>query len=153
DLQTAMSFVRSHASQYRTDPAHVSTLGFSAGGHLSFRLAENGTLGGTRPNAVASLSGPATLRLECDKNAKGDPCEMRTYYIGCKLKSCASAWTAESPASNVVSSTSPAFVANGTNDKLVLYQNAVNMSDALGAKGITHQLCTVKTGKHAQATD
>src|SRR3954469_10221489 len=64
DLQAAMSFIRSHASQYHTDAAHVDTIGFSAGGHLSFRLAVNGTVGGTRPNAIASLSGPSTLRLE-----------------------------------------------------------------------------------------
>jgi len=153
DLQTAMSWVRAHASTYKTDPAHVSTIGFSAGGHISFRLAENGTIGGTRPNAIASLSGPATLRLECDKNPTGDPCTMRTYYVGCKLKSCLPAWTAESPAANVISGTSPAFVANGTNDKLVLYQNAINMTDALNAKHVVNTLCTVKSGKHAQATD
>jgi acetyl esterase/lipase len=153
DLQAAMTFIRANANTYKTDSAHVSTLGFSAGGHLSFRLAENGTVGGTRPNAIASLSGPATLRLECDKNGSSDPCAMRTYYIGCKLKSCASAWTAESPSSNVTAGTSPAFVANGTKDKLVLYQNAVDMTNALNAKGIANQLCTVDTGKHAQATD
>src|SRR3954469_24449337 len=101
--RAAMTFVRSHASQYNTDPGHVSTLGFSAGGHLSFRLAENGTIGGTRPDAVASLSGPATLRLECDKNPDGDPCLMRTYYIGCKLRSCGSAWNAGAPAAHGIS--------------------------------------------------
>src|SRR5262249_6875767 len=147
DLQAAMSFVRSHASQYRTDPAHVSTIGFSAGGHLSFRLAENGTVGGTRPNAIASLSGPSLLPLQCDRNPAGGPCTMRTYYVGCQLAACGSAWTAESPASNVTGSTSPAFVANGTNDRLVLYQNAVDMTNALTAKGVANRLCTVKTGK------
>jgi len=41
DAQRALSFVRSHASEWKIDPHRIGVLGFSAGGNLAARLATN----------------------------------------------------------------------------------------------------------------
>src|SRR6516225_2368263 len=49
DVQRAISLVRSHAADWRIDPARVGVVGFSAGGHLAM-MASTRFDSGSRPD-------------------------------------------------------------------------------------------------------
>ncbi len=56
DAQRALGIVRSHAKEWNVDPQRIGILGFSAGGHLSATLLQNGQRTYPRVDAADDIS-------------------------------------------------------------------------------------------------
>jgi acetyl esterase len=62
DVRAAVRFLRAHAAEWKIDPARVSLLGASAGGHLALLAAFRQAGGPDAVEKVISISGPTDLR-------------------------------------------------------------------------------------------
>ena len=79
DVEYAVDFLRSNASTYRIDPAHIGVMGESAGGHLAALLglsderqwldgARGGVSQSPRVQAVVDMFGPSDLKLTFEQH-------------------------------------------------------------------------------------
>ena len=79
DVEYAVDFLRSNASTYRIDPAHIGVMGESAGGHLAALLglsderqwldgAHGGVSQSPRVQAVVDMFGPSDLKLTFEQH-------------------------------------------------------------------------------------
>ncbi len=66
DVQTAIHWVKAHASQYKGDPNRIALLGYSAGGHLVC-LAATTAQADTRIQAVVGLAPPTDLLADAER--------------------------------------------------------------------------------------
>ena len=69
DVQSALRYVRTHAAQFRIDPARIAALGFSAGGHLATMVALRPDPRGPegRVDVAVNLNGEHDLTMPPDK--------------------------------------------------------------------------------------
>ena len=150
DALRAIQWVRSHAKDFRVDPAHIGIMGFSAGGHLA---ASAGTLFSRAPefghDAVAETSArPDFMALiyPVISNQK----DVRHGCINNLLPANATpeALDALSREKSVSAETPPAFLVHSKDDKIVIYQNSVLMHEALQKNGVASQLNLYVQGGH-----
>lgn len=159
-LETAVSWIRSHASNYGVDPARVGALGASAGGNLVALLGLVPTgpcTSGARVAAVVSWSGPMDLTaLYQHPCVSARKCEGINRvgigdFAGCPTPtSCPAKYQAASPASHVGGDDPPIYLFNSS-DEVIPEDQAANMATSLAGKGVTHQLTVYPGTKHARA--
>ncbi|MDG2534006.1 alpha/beta hydrolase [Sphingomonas sp. HITSZ_GF] len=151
DAQRAMRLIRAGAEKWRFDPARVATIGFSAGGHLTARLASRFALKTydpvdaadtqpTRPTVaglffpVITLAGPA---------AHGD---SKRELLGKDVTPERIArYSAET---DLPADMPPTFVACAANDPVVSPANSLMIFAALQAAKIPSELHVFEKGGH-----
>lgn len=151
DAQRAMRCIRAGAAKWRIDPARVAAIGFSAGGHLTARLASRAALGtydpvdaadaqSARP-IVAGLFFPViTLKAPA---AHGD---SKRELLGGEVTAARIArFSAES---DLPADMPPTFVACAADDPVVSPANSLTMFGALQAAKIPSELHVFERGGH-----
>ncbi len=151
DAQRAVRIVRSHAAEWKIDPAKIGILGFSAGGHLSAMTGVHYIDGktdaadlvervSTRPDflvlvyPVITMEGSAS-HGGCVKNLLGENPEPAL------LKEC-------STQLHVNANTPPTFILHTTLDQAVPVANAVLFYEACVAAGVPVEIHLFEQGKH-----
>ena len=128
-------WLRTNATQYKTDKDHIAAFGFSADGNLACMLgATNGkefkVSGGhadqsDRVQAVVSFYGMLDLpeldrcRKDMDARQNWMISYSLTNYLGCTREKFEERYVKASPGSYVTKDTAPTFLVHGTEDKLV----------------------------------
>jgi acetyl esterase/lipase len=155
DAGDAVAWVRAHAADYKADPNHVGTFGFSTGGNLAFMTTVMGVPGGNRADAAVAWSATTELgyledgRVSCTLSSSPTSCtNSRMRYIGCTLATCPRAWAKASPYDHLDSADAPMFIANSFYE-LVPYQEAVDLYDLASQLGVPATLCSAPSG-HAR---
>jgi acetyl esterase/lipase len=160
DVKAAILWARENASQYGADPTRLSSLGLSSGGALVYLAAGTGTKGGTAPDLAAAWSGPTELgylvdgvTVACSSSNNPTHCTSGVAnYTGCALDVCPAEYVKDSAITYVSAANPPTFVANSTQE-LIPFAEAQEYADALGAAGVTFELCPVVGSKHAGAME
>ena len=137
DAQRAVRVVRAQARARRLDPAAVSVVGFSAGGHLAATLATDvaATPGTPRPDQIDDEdSRPACVGLiyPVISHAPGiGHAESTRQLLGASPD--ATTIARRSPASHVTPTTPPIFLAHALDDPAVPAENSLIMMRAMQA--------------------
>jgi acetyl esterase/lipase len=153
DVQLAMRWVRAHARDYGIDPSRVCAEGVSAGGQLALLLGvvpgiDPGDMQALLPNVsphadcVISISGPSDLKAYAAVRpgdagmlfGKGDPAGTAARQLSA------------SPALRVTKAAVPALIIHGLTDRLVPFEQATEMQDALTRAGIPSWLVSYGGG-------
>lgn len=155
DAQRAMRVIRARAKHFEIDPASLSVLGFSAGGHLAATLAvqhaertyaplDEIDRASTRPFAaglvypVITMMSPWTHDLS-RKSLLGEP----TSDSDIRRRSAELHVNADTP---------PIFLVHATDDDAVPVENSLRMMDALRAAGRPVEAHLLQEGAHAFGT-
>lgn len=151
DAQRAIRLLRSHAADWRLDPARIGIMGFSAGGHLAMTAStrfDNGTAGAadavdrasSRPDFV--VLGYPVISMTEEWTHKGS----RTNLLGenpdpelAKSLSGERAVTRETP---------PTFLFHTNEDTAVPAENSVHYYLALRKAGIPAEMHVFEKGPH-----
>ncbi len=151
DAQRAIRLVRSHAADWRLDPARIGIMGFSAGGHLAMTAStwfDNGAAGaadtvdraGSRPD-FAVLGYPVISMTE-GWTHKGS----RTNLLGEKFDpELAKSLSGERA---VTTETPPTFLFQTNEDTAVPAENSVYYYLALRKAGIPAEMHVFERGPH-----
>lgn len=151
DAQRAMRIMRAGAAKWKFDPARVATIGFSAGGHLTARLASRFALKtydpvdaadtqSARPTVAGLFFPVITLTAPA---AHGD--SKRELLGGDNTPERIARWSAET---DLPADMPPTFVAHAADDPAVSPTNSLIMFAALQAAKIPSELHIFETGKH-----
>ncbi len=153
EARAALAFLRSHAAEYRIDPARMIVAGTSAGGELAALLAlapegPKGSAGGSpagsqdrAPPLVAAVILNGVFDLHSDAH-------VITRYLGARCETVAAACADASPLLHVHPGAPPFFVGHGTADHVVDYRQALRFIAALRAAGIAVTPFVADGGPH-----
>ncbi|MDB5295874.1 MAG: Alpha/beta hydrolase fold-3 domain protein [Phycisphaerales bacterium] len=144
DVKCAVRYLRAHADQYNLDPTRLGAVGFSAGAHLSMMLGTTDKADGlegeggwpepsSKVQAVVSFFGPTNLAA-ADLLPNTSP--ILNKFLGGTLAQKPDAYKQASPVTFVRRDTAPMLLFQGTNDNLVNWKQAVEMTDALAKNGV-----------------
>ena len=152
DAQRAIRVIRARAASEGVDPATVTVIGFSAGGHLAAMLATRHAESTyvpvdaadrleARPLGVALVYPVVTMRLP------------PTHELSRKLL-LGEAPNAEVIAANsgedlVKAATPPLFIVHALDDEAVPAENSLRLAAALRTAGMPHELHLLQEGGHA----
>ena len=151
DAQRAIRMVRSHATDWRIDPARIGIMGFSAGGHLAMTastLFDGGDT--TAPDVVDRVSSRPDFAI-----------------LGYPVISMTAAWTHQGSKRNllgekpddelakklsgelaVTKETPPTFIFQTNEDKAVPAENSVHYYLALRQAGVPAEMHAFEKGAH-----
>jgi acetyl esterase/lipase len=151
DAQRAMRLIRAGAAKWSIDPARVAAMGFSAGGHLTARLASRATLQTYAPVDAADTQSarPTVIGLffpvitMTEPSAHGD---SKRNLLGADASP---ARIARFSAENALPADMPAtLVAHAADDPVVSPANSLAMFAALQAAKIPSELHIFEKGGH-----
>jgi len=149
DVQTAIRWVKTHASEFKGDPERIALLGYSAGGHLV-------TLAGTRPEpdtrvqAVAALAPPTDLVADNERRG-GLSISMRNlfHWDSTNLTDGVRAVLKEaSPLTYVQPGLPPFLILQGSADKTVPAGQSLAFQQKLQAAGGECGMILIPEGQH-----
>lgn len=145
DVETAIRWVKAHASEYRFDPRRIALIGESAGGHLVALVATRGSAG-CEVAAVVPFYAPTSVVMETNQEI---PASITAYFGVSEVNPGSLALLREaSPLYHVRQGLPPFLLLHGTVDKLVDYEQSVVFQKALRDVGVTCDLITVRDGGH-----
>jgi acetyl esterase len=147
DVQAAVRWVRSHAEEYRIDPARIAALGESAGGHLTAMLATLGSGAGdegARIRVGAAWSPPTDLVALAGSRGAG----WIGPLLGCNRETCPDRLAQSSPVTHVDRSDAPLYLIHST-DELVPLSQTEALAGKLKAAGVDHRLDVLPGDRHA----
>jgi alpha-L-fucosidase 2 len=150
DVQTAIRWVKAHASDYKGDANRIALIGESAGGQmvcLAAALADNET----RVNAVVGFAPPTDM--VADTIRRGGLSKSAQQLLGLtQFDDHARAVLHDmSPLNYVTAQYPPTLLIHGTIDKSVLYQQSLNFQAKLKLLGVRCDLITITGGVHGMA--
>jgi acetyl esterase/lipase len=152
DAQRALRIIRSHAAQWKINPAMIGIMGVSAGGHLATTAGTHtedvSTIGDSldgvsfKPDFMILISPVITMgtltHAGSRRNLLGEhPSEAMILKYSNEL--------------HVTSATPPTFLVHAFNDKSVPLKNSLLFYDALVAANVSSSLHVFPQGAHAIA--
>jgi len=162
DCQEAVRWVRSHATDYRIDPARIAAVGVSAGGHLASllgtwadrpgRAAHNETDSSlsqgssARVQAVVSMYGPTDLAG--DRTVAPLPTSPVQLMLGGEKKEREHAYREATPLNHVTSDDPPVLLIHGSDDQLVPPEQSEALALALESAGVKNRLILIDHAAH-----
>jgi acetyl esterase/lipase len=156
DCQAAVRWLRSHAADYKIDPAQIGGYGYSAGGQLVALL---GALGDDDVREEHLPKDAPSARLQAVV-AGGAPCDFRAipanssrlaYWLGGTRAAKPDAYRVASPAAFVSADDPPMFFFHGARDELVPIRSPQRMVELLVRTGVTAEMYTVEERGHFTA--
>ena len=138
DVESAVRWLREHATQYRCDPQRIGAWGYSAGAHLALLVATRnqpvspGTTS-TRIKAVVGGGTPTDMLLFGDS-------DIVNGFMGGTAANLPDAYRDASPVSHVSPDDPPAFLYHGKQDWIVAPQHTHLLADRLRAAGVKVQV-------------
>ena len=164
DTKAAVRFVRAHADQYHIDGSRIGSLGQSAGGHLAVMLAVTGDIpelegkGGhfgvsSRIQAAVSFAGVFNFisRLEeggHQKRMVEKKRETNGLWVGEPFSPNSERWRKASPFFYVSQEDPPTLLVHCKPDRVVPYEQSVEMYEALRRYSDSHELVLFEEGGH-----
>lgn len=155
-VRAAVRFVHSHAGDYGIDANRVGVSGISSGGHLSLMIAGSPD---SPANAVAAISPPTDLaNWGKPDHLLTDVPEMKIFLpalgVDPKAPNSDSAGVLQklSPITLVNPKFPPTLIVHGDSDKIVPFQQAKVMDQALAKVGVDHKLVAIPGGGHDEKT-
>ena len=145
DVVAAISYVKEHAAEFNIDPNRMALVGESAGGQLAAMAAIRDT-GAVR--AVVAFYTPSDL-VSLMENSSFIPSQIRDKVIGTPWERLVLAGLGRlSPIDNVRSDMPPFLFIHGTDDRLVPYQQSVDMCNRMRQAAASCQLFPVDGAGH-----
>jgi acetyl esterase/lipase len=163
DAKAAVRWLRANAARYGLDPARISAVGWSAGGHLGALL---GSSGGIREfevgdnlekaSAVRAVIAfyPAVDFLQMDQHrlpggrVHDDSTSEESRLIGGPIQERRELVKSANPVTYVTADDPPFFIIHGTRDLTVPYHQSQILTEALQTKGVPVTLRTIDGGGH-----
>lgn len=147
----SMEWIRAHADEWNIDPAGISVMGFSAGGHLAALLSvswNRPVLAENDCTAAPSVYRPDAQILCYPVVTFGEHSHCDSYFnlLGKGRPDCD--YEALAPHTLVNSDTPRAFLWATADDPLVPAENAMIMASALRKNGIPFELHIYENGQH-----
>jgi len=168
DCKAAIRWIKANAKTHGLNADKIAVWGSSAGGHLvamlgvtgeeDSRAQLEGTLGehleqNTRVSAVVDYFGPTSLLTMTDPASAGGhnaPHSPESRLIGGPIQENKAKATQASPLSWVTSEAAPFFVAHGTADRVVPFDQSTTMVEALKKVGVPVYFQQIKEGGHGR---
>lgn len=146
DVRTALQWVQDHAQEYRGDPANISMIGYSAGGHLATLVAV--TADDPAVTSVVGLAAPTDMPLDILRRGGLSP-SMKDLLTAREIDAAVleTLWTM-SPINYVRPGLPPFLLVAGTSDQSVPYPQSVHLKDRLEAVGVRCDLITLPEAPH-----
>ena len=149
DVETAIRWVKKHASEYKGDPDRIALLGYSAGGHL-VTFAGTQTNEDIRVQAIAALAPPTDLVADNERRGGLTP-SMKALFgfdttniddeVRTVLKE-------NSPLTCAQPGLPPFLILQGSADKTVPAGQSLAFQEKLKAAGVTCDLIMIPGGQH-----
>jgi acetyl esterase/lipase len=153
ELQSAVRWVRSHASQFGINTSQVVAMGESAGANLANLLGNqsregvtSGAVDSASVDAVVSFSSPtdlASLYAESPQAGKAV-----TQFLGGPPTAIPGNYMAASPADQVSPNSAPTLLIHGGSDPLVPVSQSLELAHALTAAGVRNGLVILPGSGH-----
>ena len=163
DCKAAVRWIKGHAKEYNLDPDRIAVWGGSAGGHLVAMLGVSGdvkelegALGNhldqsSRVTCVADYFGPTDLLTmgdfpsTIDHNAADSP---ESVLIGGAIPENREAASKASPLNYVTKDDAPVFIAHGTKDNMVPFNQSEIFAAALKGADVPVHFQMIEDGGH-----
>ena len=149
DVQTAVHWVKQHATEYKGDPDHIALLGYSAGGHL-VTLAGTLAAADLHIQAVVGMAPPTDLVWDNERRG-GLSTSMRNlfdYSTTNITKERRVVLKRYSPLTYVKPGLQPFLFVQGSADRTVPYQGTTNFMAALERANVSCDLLVITNGQH-----
>jgi len=150
DVQTALGFVREHATEYEADGDRIALVGRSAGGHLAMLAAYQPDAPPIR--AVVSYYGPFNLTAGYADPPQPDPINVRAVlraFLGGPPAELPALYRTASPATYVTRPLPPTLLVHGGRDHLVEVKFAQAMYQRLRAANSPAVLLEIPWAEHS----
>jgi acetyl esterase/lipase len=147
DCKAAIRWLKAHAHDYGYDPDRIGVVGESAGGHLVGLL---GTTSGLHKFDVGeNLTYPSDVTCAVDLFGVSDFARLSgSKLVGSDPNNQVQRARDASPITYVHKDQPPMLIVHGTDDKLVPYEQAVILADAMDKVGARYHFHTVIGGGH-----
>ena len=156
-MKAAVRFLRANAAKYHLDPAHIGTLGGSAGGHLVLMLGLTAGVPefeGSGPNrdqssavqCVVDEYGPTDFTQSYSKSV--DAAEVLPKFLGGDLDHERLIHMRASPINWVTPNAAPTLAIHGTADPYVAYEQSLWIVERLIAAGVPAEIETISGAGH-----
>jgi pectinesterase len=151
DIETAIRWVKSHAVEFKVDPARLGLLGESAGGHLVTMVVVRAK-DDTRVAAAIPFYAPVDLESDTERRG-GLSLSLRALFgRSYEVDDAAAQLLREASPLNYVGAGLPPFLlVHGTADMSVPYSQSVRLQAKLRAAGVSCDLITIDDGVHGMA--
>lgn len=147
DVRQAVIFIRTHAAEYHVDPNRIAIIGESAGAQLASMAALKPALGGMVQAAVAFYC-PSDLVSLVQHNPQ-IPESIRQFFTVNPIGTLLLGTLRNLSPMNFVSKDAPPFLLiHGTADRVVPYEQSIEMRDKLQGVGDNAQVYLVPGGGH-----
>jgi len=159
DVQRAVRWIRSKATEFGIDPARLGAMGHSAGGHLAQMLGVRDTRDNSDP-ALANYSS----RVQCVVNVFG-PTDLTSPHLPASTGSILANFLGKtrdeapeiyrdaSPLTFVDRNSAPTLFCHGTEDPLVPLSQSVLCMEALRRAGVEANIVVVEGAGHGWRDD
>ena len=147
-MQTAIRWVKKHATEFKGDPDRIALMGYSAGGHL-VTLAGTEANPDTRVQAVVALAPPTDLVSDNERRG-GLSTSMRALFNWDSTNitdSVRAVLKENSPLTYVKPGLPPFLILQGAADKTVSAPQSVAFENALEAAGVECNLILIPDGR------
>lgn len=163
DCKAAVRWVRAHADEFNLDPDRIAAWGESAGAHLALLLGFTGdvpelegdlgphTDQGSRVSGVANCFGPTDFLTMIDQPSdidRSNPNYPEALLIGGPVPDNLDKARAASPVTYVTPKDPPVLTLHGTADRIVPFQQARRLDEALAAAEVRHWFIPVTGAGH-----
>lgn len=165
DVKCAISWVKSHAAEYRVDPERLALFGRSAGGQLALLAAytpNDQTLQAgssssacaakdTRVRAVISFYGPTDLAWDYTHPGRPDVIDtprVLENFLGGSPANVPEVYAAASPIEHVSAQSPPTLFLHGGHDQLVLAENVERIIPKLAAADVPYKYVYLPWANH-----
>jgi acetyl esterase/lipase len=155
DVKAALGWVATHAAEQHVDPARISLMGHSAGGHLALLAAYSAGEPQLPPSCesrqvdvrcVINIYGPCDLTHLYGSSHGIDAC-LRQYVGGTPAEH-PDRYRTVSPLTYVDAATPPTITVIGQRDRMIPVDQAQLLDDALSRAGVAHETCIVPGDDH-----
>lgn len=152
DLQTAIAWVKQHATQYKGDPDRLALVGYSAGAHL---VALAGTLAAadTHVQAIVGFAPPTDIVSDARRRRNLDQWTAMVKLLGRHSldPDTVRLMREISPSEHVTVNLPPFLLVQGDADTTVPYHLTVNFAAKLKANNDPYDFITIPGGQHRLA--
>lgn len=146
DVESAVRFITSHASEFHIDPGKLALIGESAGGQLAAMAALRLPLGSVK--AVVAFYTPTDL-VKMLKNSNYIPTQIRRSVEGTPWENLILAGLGQlSPLQNVRRDMPPFLFIHGTADPLVSFSQSTSMCERMREAGASCEVYPLEGAGH-----
>lgn len=149
DLQTAVHWVKQHATEYQGDPDRIALIGYSAGGHL-VTLAGTLAAADVHVQAIVGIAPPSDLVW--DNERRGGLSKSMTNLFDYATTNITDnrrvVLKRYSPLTYVKPGLQPFLLVQGTADRTVPFRETTNFMAALQAASVPCDMLVITNGQH-----